>query len=780
MILDTGTYVLSMISVLAGFIARDFAIPLFVWRKHLKGRSFGYGFWFCIITQAFIQINLVTVLGILNILNRFTFIGFNLVIYSLILWNFSDKKFFIRSRGFINNLWNSYKEEWLMMFIIRSAGKKLKIIRRGICNLPVWKNLKKYWLEGLLLTGIIVYNIWFFTHNVMEYHCVQFSDIPVHQSWVYELEQGNLYAQGIYPFGMHIMIYFVRMFFGLNLREIMLYAGAYQFVILVIGIYLLAKEIFAGKYIPIASVLILSLLITQGRFAAALPQEAGIYAVAAIAYFMIRYLHKDREKHIIEGDSKLRRLFRINSYINRRYIDSEMLLLMMSVTLVISYHYYSAIAAVFAVCAIGAAYLPRILKKQYFVPLLFSGLTGALIAILPIGICLAKGIPFQESMDWARTVIAGDDWLGSDADYEKNLAMALGDGGNAASSEDDNQKEPDSGSRIKENIYKGKSIAEIIKYYFESVYKFGSSGVMFGPEATKLMFACMLAGLLCAMLSAMPMIFSGKNRIYGCDYLAIIIMMMLFYTTGAFGYLGIPQVIASDRAPSFAQPFIGLIYMLPVDFLFRIMKTFKHRALQVVSGALSLFVCVISAFIIIKAGWYHDFFDVNQAYYNEVEYVLRNIRKNYRKHSYTIVSPTDEYYDVIDHGRHTEISQFVNMISKNEDKFTFTTDYVFFFIEKLVLHDQYYGRVRVAPEYAHKNFAYMANYQDYNFQRAVIESKAYYWAEKFRKMYPQNFKVYFENDIYVVYLMEQNTYYPYDLQIDYLEDLKDLTYIKND
>ena len=76
----------------------------------------------------------------------------------------------------------------------------------------------------------------------MIYHCYQYSDIPVHHSWIWELEQGNLYSDGIYPFGMHIMIYFVRVFFGLNLREIMLYTGAYYFVILIIGVYLLAKK----------------------------------------------------------------------------------------------------------------------------------------------------------------------------------------------------------------------------------------------------------------------------------------------------------------------------------------------------------------------------------------------------------------------------------------------------------------------------------------------------------------------------------------------------------
>ena len=185
---------------------------------------------------------------------------------------------------------------------------------------------------------------------------------------------------------------------------------------------------------------------------------------------------------------------------------------------------------------------------------------------------------------------------------------------------------------------------------------------------------------------------------------------------------------------------------------------------------MSLLVCGLSAIVIINRGWYHSFFDVNQAYYNETEFLLRHIREEFEKNSYTIVSPTDELYDVIDHGRHTELSRFINMINGKEEIFIFTTDYVFFFIEKKVLQDYNFGSVKVDKKYAAMEFVYMGDIQDYYFQRAVIESKAYYWAKELKKTYPRNFKIYFENEIYIVYLLEQNTYSPYNLQIEYLED----------
>ncbi len=87
MIVDTNAYVLSLVKVLLCCLLRDFAVPLLVWRKHLKKKGYGYRFWFCVLTQAGLQINLVLLLGVLDICNRSTVLGSNVVIYGLIVWN---------------------------------------------------------------------------------------------------------------------------------------------------------------------------------------------------------------------------------------------------------------------------------------------------------------------------------------------------------------------------------------------------------------------------------------------------------------------------------------------------------------------------------------------------------------------------------------------------------------------------------------------------------------------------------------------------------------------
>ncbi len=773
MIVDTTAYVLSLISVLACSLIRDFLIPLVVWRKHLRNKSYGYRFWFCILTQAALLINLVLLLGFFNICNRYLIIGISSAFYLLVVWNYSDKKFFQNCKKGITQLGYAYREDRLSKYIANLTMKQLQSFYKGVRYLPVWNYIRRNLLEVLLLCALVGYNIWFLTRNAMLYHCYQFSDIPVHQSWIYYLEHGELFVEGIYPFGMHAMIYIIRVIFGLNLREILIYAGSYQTILLMIGMYLLAKEIFYAKYTPITVVLIISLMMNQSRYAAALPQEYGVYAIIGLAYFMIRYLHQDRKKIVIEGDSRLKRLFRVNAYINRRYLNSETVLLMLCVSLVIAYHFYTAIAAIFFVIAIGLAYLPKILKKQYFIPLMYCGIMGAIIAVLPFVFCLAKGIPFQGSMAWATSVITGDtgddDVFDYQAELEGRLSGENDETSTTGSATIKEEKTKEKVGEIKERRkldFSLKKAKERIEYYYNTIYTYGA---MFGVDAKRLMFQCMLIGLICGAFMRIP----KRSRNYGCDYMALIINMLLLCTIGAAPQLGITELIAAGRASTFEEPFIGFMFMMPVDFVFRLLGGWRNRYYRTFLNFLSVACCVGIAFMIVLLGWYHAFFPVFQPYYNETEYVLRHIKKSYEKNSYTIVSTTDEYYEVLDYGYHTQLSEFINMVNGKQEAFKFPTEYVFFFIEKRVLFDHYYGPVEVGLEYAAKEFVYFADTKDYSFQRAIIESQAYYWAQKFMEIYPNNFKVYYEDDVYVVYILEQNVYSTYDLRVNYLADYAD-------
>lgn len=65
--------------------------------------------------------------------------------------------------------------------------------------------------------------------------------------------------------------------------------------------------------------------------------------------------------------------------------------------------------AFFLCVVIAACRLPALFQKRRFVSLVKAVCLGVLIAVLPMGIAYAKGVPFQGSIGWAVNVINGTD-----------------------------------------------------------------------------------------------------------------------------------------------------------------------------------------------------------------------------------------------------------------------------------------------------------------------------------------------------------------------------------
>ncbi len=763
MIADTTAYVISLIKVFSGATILILVLPLLMWHNYLKGKSYTYRFVFCVITQNCFLINLVLLLGFLNICNIYTVMLGIILMFFLVLWSFSDKQYFRKSAARLKVLRQVVYGEKSLSSVRRSIVSLLLKNLKMFFQWPLWKHIIKNFLEYLVLVSAVIYNIWFLTYNVIRYHCYQFSDIPVHQAWIFQLDHGTLFESGIYPFGMHSIVYLIHNIFHLDLREVLLYFGAFQTILLILSLYVLARRIFKWKYVSFLVLILFSFLLNQGRYAASLPQECGMFAVALAAYCLISFLHTPLDKHVIPQDTKFKRFFRINQYFSRRYVKTDVLLFMLAVALSIEYHFFTAIVALILVLSIFLAYLTKMVKKQYWVPIVLAGILGVVIAVGPLMACFAKGIPFQESMQWAISVMTGKEWNGSDTNYKKQLEESLGDTVNQpAKTVIADVVEADTSNT------QTLSLLDKLRFYFKALYEF-CSNTMFGDELTVILFICVGIGIVCAFI-LLPF---QKTRLVGMAYLSMIIYVVIICTMGAAQTLKIPEIVAAARASTFAEPFLFIVYVIPLDFVFRLLTRYRNKVYLGFLSLLSTGLCIAVVLVIFQRSWVHHFFDANIAYYNEAEYLTRHIRETYDTNTFTVVSTTDEYYEVADHGYHVNISKFINMVNGNETEFKIPTPYVFFFIEKHVLQDYYYGSVDVSPELASKKFVYYASSQDYYFQRAVLESQAYYWALAFIKMYPNSFKVYYEDDLYVAYVLVQNPYHLYNFQIAYLPDKGD-------
>lgn len=750
MMADRASYIWYFIRVLLGASTITLFLPLFVWKNYLKDKSPSHRFVFVLLTQNVLLINLVLLLGFFKICNGFTVLVGLTSFYVLVNRHYSRG----RSLYGVKNIWDQ-------LSLLAKGKKQFFTLRRELFQWflkkygemkkwPLWQHIRKNLVEYVFLVIIVIYNGWFLSYNVLEIHSYQFSDIPVHQRWVHGLGEGNIFIDGIYPFGMHIIVYFIHKLFLIDLREVLIYFGIFQTIILVLSIHLLGRSLFPWKYGAFIGTIIFTLTMKQGRYGASLPQECGVFASVLAAWCLLRFLKRTLGAQRIKTDSKLKGLFRIKPYLRSSYFKDELFLFSLAVSLTIAYHFYTAIGAFMLVFSLAVAFLFKVVKKQYWVPILGAGLVGVLLGTGPLMAFYAKGVPFQESMAWAMSVIRGEEWLGTDTDYRDELESMLFEEGQ------------NGGEVLKGEV---KPSPEGIRPYLEGPYNFYRVVVLDGERA-KIFLFCMASGIVFALI----LLITRTHVPTGAGYVALILYMAIMGLMGAAQELGMVEIIGATRAMSFSEPFAGLIFALPLNFIFMFLEGRGERAGRRIFTAGSLVVCLGIVYLIFKQNWVHDFFDVNPAYYNEPDILVKEIRKEYKPWTYTIVSTGEEYYQVLDYGYHVNISKFVNMVGGNEEEFKILSPYVFFFIEKRVFQDFYYGRVDVSRELAQKDFVYFESSQDYYFQRAVLESKAYYWALEFKKLYPNSFKVYFENEVYIVYILEQNPYNLYNLQIDFLPE----------
>jgi len=638
-----------------------------------------------------------------------------------------------------------------------------------------WKWLCDNSILIIALAAAVIYNMLFWNQRLLtDGHSYQFSDIPVHMKWVYELMHGNLFSDGIYPFYMHSMIYATTTLSGIHLREVSLYYGVYQTLLLILSSYCLSKKLFCNKYLALMPVMLFSVLVNQERYSASLPQECGMFAAVCIAYFMLNYVQSKREHHVVPSDLSTSRkgVFRVSQYLMRYHINVDALLIMLSVSLVIGYHFYTAIAAIILVFGFALTYFLRFLKKENWVPMLTAGILGAVIAIAPFAVGLATGMEFQGSMAWATSILKGEEWNTNTSSEAPDVS--IGD-----ESETDIGEES-FGSVGDESTVQTESLPSIVTSDVEEETKLSLRELIsqFIVNADDRMFGehSATVGLICIGVAFVLLLFSfivKRFREASLGYIAIGLYILLMMVLSSPWLFGIPEIIQANRSGVFIQPFVMILYVVPFDIVFRLLGLLKVKGVKATVSVLSAAATVACCVLLIKGGYLHIYSNAASYYnyYNENDYVCKNIRETFPEKSFTIVSPTDDYYAVVDEGFHTELSELMYMIDGGKKEFTIPSEYVFFIVEKIAYSKNESGRQYVNPQLAAQDMIYTASIQDYQQHRLHIESKAYYWGRAMLKEYPNNFSVYFEDDAVVVYMLRQNTYYPFSLRIDYKSSL---------
>ncbi len=722
--------------VLLSYVLLMFVYPSVIFRSYLKGKGRVFWFCFCVSSQIVLISTTVLLLGLFGLLNVWVF---RVLFYGSLIWSASRSVHMGMTPRYLIYKVNN-----------RTYGVKLLLLklREAVCGTLkriggfVRRMTKGNVIELAALTAIVLYGMIYFGYGAFREHCFGASDMYVHHSWIYGLQQGQSFSGGIYPEGMHTVIYALNALFGVRVYSILLYLQCIHVAVFLLSAYFLIRELFPWHY---SGLLALAGFLTHNsnvsgmsRLQWTIPQEFGLYAVFTIPLFLVRYL-----KHagpVARGGKQ-----------TKMFWSDDLVVFLLGIAATVSVHFYDTFMAIFACAGVAVALCRRLFCRRRLVPVLVSAVLAVVLAVAPMAIGLLKGIPFQGSIYWALGVVEGD--------------------GSTDAADPSQSEEAVEGLAPAWGVRSG-----IINQYGE---KSGSVLLVFWllcPAAWLLwrVFARRLKTAL--RRGTFPEeLFDG----YGATAMISVIFLMMLSSKE----LGIPTLIEGDRLSAVNHMFLMALPMIPVDLAGTLLTKYCKPWMMQGMGAAGA--AAVIYFVMVFGNYHVSLFNVATRYPAAAE-VSNSIIASIPKGQFTVVSTTDEYYQVVDYGFHEEYLTFLD--NCREDSYYLPTPYVFFFVEKhplqyaqnhyfsmpdwlaLPLAEDYEsGMSSVCPDMLHGEISddkaddeiaisesRPSDVYSRLADREIVESAAARFVGILRSQYPNDVSVYYEDEDFVCYCLKQN------------------------
>lgn len=752
-------------------------LPEIMFRRILKGRRLSEQFLMSYTFGNFYIINIVFALQLLHISNFFTLTAVTVLMSILIGVKVNrvplrrklaeGKKIFCRlSDGSLG---------------IRSAVGKLVRWIADVCRCLAeifYKYIVKKPIQNMFILLILGAMFWIYGRQIILTYGYRASDIPVHLSWINQMSRGKIFSKGVYPFGFHCMIYYLHTVFRIDTYVILCEFFFAQVIYLHAVLLAMLKLLCKTKYLPYIGVF--TYIVgnfwagqTYSRFYSTLPQEYGMIFVIPSVYFLIRFfqIHKENLK-----DRETRRILQCFA---------------MAFSLTLAIHFYGTMIA--GLCCIGIAmgFCFRFVKKEYFCRIMVTGILSVALAVLPMAIAFAGGTPLQGSLGWGMSVINGTQNNTSDTanTSSDNKVKVTGEDGKTveidvsklpSAKKDETtvvveQKKPSLGDRIRTVTDKIKVISDKIKDMPNRLSKVVRTmsirirNIVIPVDWQKMGTAVMTAY---AGLLLLGLVFCAFRKTeYGAALMSVGFCMLILTVLLCAGPFGLPTLMDAARCSiyyAYLLPVAGVVLADGILCFMTMPRIFRNG-----KNVLSLGISVVLLIVLLQKDLVKNPEFSSGYVTNGAITCLTNIIRENEDETWTIVSANDETQMGLDHGWHYETITFLRQLEKiDEDtKILIPTKNIYFFIEKIPLDYSvsYAGSGQSISKkgagQALPNAGGIVVYQDEN--RWIVMSRMYYWVQAFMKKYPNEMKVYYEDDQFICYRIPQNMYHQYNFAIDY-------------
>lgn len=779
----TTLVILRFLGIFAAYTGVTLALPALMFRRILRGRSLAEQFLMCYTFGNFYIINIVFLLQLLHISNFFMLAGLTVVL-SIVIGGRVNR---IPLKQQAGNTWHLFGKLLRGRMKLKSAiflflGKCAEGIKRLVKFF--YRHIVKNPIQSMLLLGIGVCLCWIYGRQIILVYGYRASDIPVHMSWINEMSRGKIFAKGVYPFGFHCMIYYLHAVFRFDTYVILCQFFFAQVIFMHLVLLAMLKQLCKTKYIPYIGTFVFLLGNfwsgqTYSRFYATLPQEFGMIFVIPSIYFLIRFFQIPKQK-LADKETRL-----------------TLQCFAMAFSLTLAIHFYGTMIA--GLCCIGIAcgFCFRFLRKEYFCRIMFTGICSVFLAVLPMGIAFATGTPLQGSLGWGLSVINGGKSSSSteteaETDEAETLEVSTGDDKNtvrvvkpdgtvmeidvsdlpsAQENESGGQTQTKTTAPAVPKVSFGEKIRKIPGKAKNALSEMSSRILEFiiKLDVKNIGYMILASFALLLLLGLVFCIFRQPG--YGAMLMSMGFCMWIVTILLCAGVFGLPPLMDGARCSIYYVYLLSAALTALADGL--LYMVLPLRKLRLVRNAVSL--AVAAAVLMgmfqnhmIKQSDFSSGFVMNGAIT-----CLSNIIHENEDKTWTIVSANDETQMGLDHGWHYETITFLRgmeTLEKNT-KVIIPTKTVYFFIEKIP-GDYAVSYAKSGQSISRKgasrslpNVGGIGMYQGEG--RWIVMSRMYYWAQAFIELYPNEMKVYYEDNKFICYKIEQNMYHQYNFAIDY-------------
>ncbi|MDY2593782.1 MAG: hypothetical protein SOW34_02505 [Oliverpabstia sp.] len=763
--------VIQFIQLFVGYLGFTAGLPALVFYRKVKRFPASVRFLIYFTIGNFYVINLVQVLELLHISYRITLSLFTFVPTVVLIVNIYHIPVISYVKKVLEECRHYILRELGFKSFIRHRWQEVKVFLRVVIR-NLWRLTKENFLDIPFLV-IFAFLVWKVCGpGILHNWGYGASDIPVHNYWINGLVENNIYVAGIYPMGMHCMLYYLSTMLGIPVYVTLRLFWLVQYSMIAVMILAFLKGHCKTRFLPYLGIMMFVGVkyfnrISYSRYGATLPQEFGMLYILPSIFFVMEFF-KTRKEELEKG-------------INRIRCTSSWHLLgfAMSFSLTLASHFYDTIIAGVICIGVAVGYGYWIWRKEYFFRILLAGILSILMAFLPMAAAFLTGKELQGSMYWAMNVIGLRDYtvlifrilcIGVVAMTAGGIVLIVrGVKSGKISFEDKKIPKYSIPVKLILQIFNLLPLAAIllIGWKYRGTVLWGCQQNAFAVADMNWVLygigGALGVGLILRYIIA-PMRGAGIFSMVIAE-----VIMGLILVSGALGW---PMLMEPYRASIYFAYLIPVVIIMTLDGAVNLL--FLDR-LPETRQAVGLILTVLVLFYSTRYDWIRGSFGGGGLEMNEAILCTTNIMKENegQDNKWTIVSANDELRMIEEYGRHTETIEFLeDMEYWNRTKeVTIPTEKVYFYIEKKPLnYANGYGGVvpEVSEEQAEQELPPNSGLAAYNGpRRSITMSRMYYWAQKFMELYPNELKVYFENDRFVCYYIEQNVYRLYNFAINY-------------